>query len=783
LKYVNALADDQFLHFAASGLTIVYGDNGAGKSGYGRVLKHACRARDQEDILTNVYCTPEGKPSALIKYSIDNIIQPEITWHYRTAANPDLSYISVFDSKCASVHVDGENELAYTPVPLQLLHSLADLCLEIGRRLKAQKTALEGQIPPFRKKPASREGTAIHQAILKLSPKTQLADLSSLARISAHENERLEQLKRDLTSDPVKEIPKLKAQKQRIEAIQKLITSSEYVLNPCRNEELRQLLITAKDKTTAAQMAANEAFKKEPLPQAGSEVWKTLWEAARSFSTQEAYPGQPFPNISGSFCVLCQQQLSDTAAARLRSFEEFVQKKIQHIAEDAKCAIHTWKDTIKQSCISKETMIEAVRLFRDELDQPAICRMVVRTLAKARVRGRNLMSVTDQTQLAPQKLMASIIPQLSTFITNLDKRIEEFQKSSDPAQRRLLENELRELEDRVWLTSIMPEVEAELNRMKKIAALGLALQSTDTSRITRKTTDLSKILVTKIIRKAFEAETIALSVADRRIELTQEPSGYGSTKFRVSLTRNPQANVTQVLSEGEHRCVALAAFLAELSTAQNNSGIIFDDPISSLDHNYRELVAKRLVQEAVTGRQVIIFTHDIPFLMILDEEARKQGHTPQYQSMNRAEDRAGICIPGAPFKAKPVPEVVEKLEDRLSSTSVLHSNGRLDEWADQVKAISGFLRDGWERAAETYVSPVVKRFGNNVHPGGLRQLTILTDQDVSAYNEGYKFASVYCHTAPAALNRPIPTPAKMKEEINRLKNWFESVLMRQEKKK
>ncbi len=47
-KGVNALAEDQTLKFAP-GLTIVYGDNGAGKTGYIRILKQACRARGQED--------------------------------------------------------------------------------------------------------------------------------------------------------------------------------------------------------------------------------------------------------------------------------------------------------------------------------------------------------------------------------------------------------------------------------------------------------------------------------------------------------------------------------------------------------------------------------------------------------------------------------------------------------------------------------------------------------------------------------------------------------------
>jgi hypothetical protein len=169
--------------------------------------------------------------------------------------------------------------------------------------------------------------------------------------------------------------------------------------------------------------------------------------------------------------------------------------------------------------------------------------------------------------------------------------------------------------------------------------------------------------------------------------------------------------------------------------------------------------------------------------MMLDDECRKQAQAPHYQCVNRAQDRAGICIPGAPFKAKSVPELVMKLNNRLAKTTVLHKNGRLDDWADQVKAMAGILRDAWERAAETYVAPVAQRFNNKVHPGGLRMLTILTDQDFTDLNEGYGFACTYCHTDSVALNRPVPTPAKMKDEIDRLRNWFDSVHTRQEQKR
>ena len=61
---VGALAEDQHLEFQKSGLTVIYGVNGAGKSGYSRILKHACLARGRvPEILGNVF-EPSSNPSS-----------------------------------------------------------------------------------------------------------------------------------------------------------------------------------------------------------------------------------------------------------------------------------------------------------------------------------------------------------------------------------------------------------------------------------------------------------------------------------------------------------------------------------------------------------------------------------------------------------------------------------------------------------------------------------------------------------------------------------------------
>lgn len=59
LANVNALANGVRLPIARAGVTAIYGENGVGKSGYSRVFKKACRARDRrEPILPNANLEP-----------------------------------------------------------------------------------------------------------------------------------------------------------------------------------------------------------------------------------------------------------------------------------------------------------------------------------------------------------------------------------------------------------------------------------------------------------------------------------------------------------------------------------------------------------------------------------------------------------------------------------------------------------------------------------------------------------------------------------------------------
>src|SRR5690606_13291184 len=124
---VNALAQNQTVKFG-SGLTIVYGQNAAGKSGYTRVLKRACRARGSEDVLSNVLSeTVPPKPSVTLVYDM-SAIQKNWNWTEDKNANPELGNVSVFDRHCATVYLDEKTDVAFRPFGLDLFDKLSACC-------------------------------------------------------------------------------------------------------------------------------------------------------------------------------------------------------------------------------------------------------------------------------------------------------------------------------------------------------------------------------------------------------------------------------------------------------------------------------------------------------------------------------------------------------------------------------------------------------------------------------------------------------------------------------
>ena len=97
-----------------------------------------------------------------------------------------------------------------------------------------------------------------------------------------------------------------------------------------------------------------------------------------------------------------------------------------------------------------------------------------------------------------------------------------------------------------------------------------------------------------------------------------------------------------MLSSGEQAALGTAFFLAELAVSAGRSAIVLEDPVSSLDHDHREYLARRLVEEA-KKRQIVIYTHDLSFLIYLQDAAAQEGVELHGHTLESSLDEAGIA--------------------------------------------------------------------------------------------------------------------------------------------
>ena len=87
VQNVNRLAADQEIEFNPH-LTIVYGENASGKSGYVRILKHLASVRSVEAILPNVNrANRPSTPRAILEFKIGEN-EDQLEWNGEKGLSP-----------------------------------------------------------------------------------------------------------------------------------------------------------------------------------------------------------------------------------------------------------------------------------------------------------------------------------------------------------------------------------------------------------------------------------------------------------------------------------------------------------------------------------------------------------------------------------------------------------------------------------------------------------------------------------------------------------------------
>jgi len=770
---VNALIPNEEINFVENGLTIVYGDNGSGKSGYTRILKRACRSRGSSDpILANALSgNAAGIPTGLIKYQA-NGINYNFVWKDSEPGAQNLSSISVFDSITAKIHTSEKTEIRFRPFGLDVIDKLAVVSDKLRKMLQLEINILEKDKLELPKLEYYSDGIKLLENVTAL---TDIEDVKIICEFRDFENEELVRLTEIINiSKQSKNDVKINNIQVKINRLEKLIKElikieilfEQNTLDKFKtaNEELVNLELLRKE---GVESISEEA----KLSGFGTNEWNSMWKAAKLYSTFIAYKGMNFPHIhTDSKCVLCQQELSEATKKLLQKYEDWVQGELDIEVENKRA-------DLKLSLESYHLLGDKLENHEAAIDVSVIDNKVylsIETYCKEYKKCKDLL-LSNHTAI--KQPVSAPISSLNIILNNLRDQINEIKNATDSIQLQKIQTQYNILNEKKYLSEYQDRIIKDIKKKAKYNAYKRCINDTDTKRISKLSGDLTKKYVIETLIKGFDEELKRFGFKTFELELKSAGNQKGVPYHKLGFKRATNAQLANIVSEGESRCIALAAFLAEIRSTTQKSTIIFDDPVSSLDHMWKNAISKRLVEEA-KERQVVVFTHDLVFLHDLTSFADTENVENKFQMVTRFQGLAGKVHESLPFAGLNVKKRIGELNKRCQDVTVDFKMLSRPDY--DIKAISIYadLRKTWEGAIEEILlNKAVLRFRPSIETQRLSKISDITENDLKIINDGMTKCSKWegGHDHSSAVNDPVPEPDELRQDIAKIKEWVDSI--------
>jgi energy-coupling factor transporter ATP-binding protein EcfA2 len=774
---VNRLVAKASLSFCPKALTIVYGRNGSGKSGFVRILRTACRTRVENPVKLRVLADAYGdgsEPQAAEIIVDAGAGDVPIAWAPGMAAAPQLMQVAVFDTVSAQLYVDGGNQIRYLPFGLALPHRLNTVCLSLKEKLDAERvTAVGGKVSLTAIAFPIQRNTAAQRSNKAVSKATTDAQILTAATFTEQDQARLDSVT-GILSAGVAAAADMSALVTWVAGValecETATTSlSDEALTTCT--ALRDAAAAARQ---AAKLAAGELFTDEPLLGIGSDSWRALWAAARDYSISEAYVGREFPVVTidagDAACVLCQQPLLADGAARMQRFKAYMDDTLDAAATKAEEAV---SDAV--TGLIELKLLEAAD-FSERLDQirkrdAALAGALAAFQAAAAVRRADAAARLVGGTSATVSPLLSPAEELKALAIRLKDEKDSLTKASDIVERDKLVTEKNELEDRKTLAANQGNLTTRRDLLVTDAAYAKALVEVQTKGITQRANELLDTHLTSAVVKRFDAERARLDILHLNIGLARK-SGQTKAEFEVDTQTKLTKVTSEILSEGEQRALALAGFLTEVALTDGAGPIVVDDPVSSLDRDRSARVAERIVEEA-SQRQVVVFTHDIVFFNELCRVADGVGIEPVTIALFSDKDAAGkIDQAGMVWKGLNVAKRIGRIKHDFAPLAKLHARSPAD-YEYQLKNLYGRLRDTYERVVEEVIFRDIVRRGADVIQTQMLRCVTLPDDLAIRFHDGMTRANTHSHDNPAADTVPVPKPTEFNTHVAELEALIE----------
>ncbi|GAA4790768.1 hypothetical protein GCM10023231_18310 [Olivibacter ginsenosidimutans] len=321
IENVNALATGQSIPINPN-LTIIYGGNGTGKSGYVRLLNNAFQSRGDKQILQNVFSDEErGTPACKFTFqSAEALYDLSYPLH---RSNIEFSQYSVFDTHSIKVLLEQDNKLDFTPIGFEFFEKALQLYEMVKAKLSVDIKA-NRPINEFEK--FFVNDNVIKNAINNLGANSNEEELKALGTYTKADAVKLAELIAKREKLKALDIPK------RISELQKLLSQlvdftsrQQAILDYLKPEDIghyKSLIISFQKFQDLAKQEGVKSLEEYNIESLGTNEWKDFIKASKNYASaieidrdeKKTYPSEK------DNCLFCLQPLTERENALINSY-------------------------------------------------------------------------------------------------------------------------------------------------------------------------------------------------------------------------------------------------------------------------------------------------------------------------------------------------------------------------------------------------------------------------------------------------------------------------------
>jgi energy-coupling factor transporter ATP-binding protein EcfA2 len=746
---VNALKPGSQIDFA-SGVTVIFGENASGKSGFVRVLKRAAGVRTAEDILHNVRADKRPTPSGSFAVTTGTAGQT-ILWKNEFGIAP-LNRVSIFDARGARLHVEDDLTYVYTPGELALFPLVQNAIERVRTALEATITA---RTPGPNTILASFDRScSIYSTIETLGAATDLDEIKKYAILPKNADATIESLTIEVDALKSSNIQtELKRSRDRAALVKALKTAVETakafdIATYVSRLQAREQAFQRRDD------AGSKAFTGLGIPGVLSDEWRQFIQAGEEYlkkNTAATYPGTDDP------CAYCQQPLTATAVDLVKKYRDFSNNEIKAALDTAERQLRDYvapvadikADTLQQQ-LAAETNGGS-----DVLNPIAAVMERLKKLTTD-VAARSTIDWPDKgsSLAAAETMLSGEETRLTGLIAGLQTSVEQRQAALKAKQA-----ELTELQGKKVAHTLLPQIERTVSDAKWVTRATIV--KSNLTGVLRSLTEAAKEAGEQLLNKDFERRFEDECKRLRAPKVTLNfPGRQGQvTRRKLVASYNP----SEVLSEGEQKALALADFLAEVTSVPASSPVVFDDPITSMDYRRIHEVCERIVALAA-DHQIIVFTHNIWFAAELLSKADKKNW--KYYDIRLEGGDAGVVTAASHPRVDTIAQVsgrVKKLIDAAEKQNGEVKAALVEKGYEELRGFSEIVVE------YEMLKGVVQRYAPNVMMTKLEKINIAELKESTAaimpvFDKSCRY--IASHSQPPETQGIRPTLDELKADYN-----------------